>query len=91
MNKPEQTEPEQPKIKRGDVLFSVEHDLLILELGERRALYIRPDGTLVDRDTPSPLTYGETVQVFDDSKTVLAIFFRLAKEALSQSGLPKAV
>jgi hypothetical protein len=92
------TEPEQPKMfsekqdfDRGDLIFSEKHDMLVLKLGKGRSLFIRSDGTLLDRDTPSPLEPGETVHVFHDPKGMLAAFVGIIKDACATDDRPKAV
>ena len=81
----------ETNVSRGDVCFSVEHDILVIDLGEGRALFIKADGTLVDRDTPSPIAASDGVHVIRDPRALLADLVAIVRHACTTDGRPKSV
>lgn len=80
-NETTETELEpMPPIKRGDVLYSAVHGMLIIELGDGRAVFIRSDGTLVDKGAKSPVLIGEPVHVMSDSRSLLAALVEAVRQ-----------
>lgn len=83
-NETTETELEpMPPIKRGDVLYSSQHDVLVIKLGDGCAVFIKADGTLVDKGTICPIPLGDPVYVIDEPQQLLAALVSLVRKRIT--------